>query len=106
MEGAERTRTPRPSVEAGRSFTEVLRLPEKRELMTDDDAWSAYRRLKPGKSAYADLVWTHAGPSEKAKYLQVSPTGSNSHSIAAFDNDVDGGALSVTAWPAQLPGAS
>ncbi|MGW1787889.1 DUF4232 domain-containing protein [Streptomyces tubercidicus] len=62
--------------------------------------------LKPGKSAYADLVWTHVGPSEKAKYLQVSPTGSNSHSIVAFDNDVDGGALSVTAWSAKLPSAS
>ncbi|MGW7486133.1 DUF4232 domain-containing protein [Streptomyces sp. NPDC054786] len=63
--------------------------------------------LKPGKSAFADLVWTHAGPSSaQAKYLQVSPTGSNSHSVVAFDNAVDGGALSVTAWSAKLPSAS
>ncbi|MFJ3950409.1 DUF4232 domain-containing protein [Streptomyces sp. Je 1-4] len=63
--------------------------------------------LKPGKSAYADLVWTHAGPSSaKAKYLQVSPTGSNAHSVVAFDKEVDGGELEVTAWSAKLPSAS
>lgn len=63
--------------------------------------------LKPGKSAFADLVWTHAGPSSaQAKYLQVSPTGGNSHSVVAFDNAVDGGELSVTAWAATPPGAS
>ncbi|MEJ8652287.1 DUF4232 domain-containing protein [Streptomyces sp. MS1.AVA.3] len=63
--------------------------------------------LKPGKSAFADLVWTHAGPSSaQAKYLQVSPTGGNSHSVVAFDNAVDGGELSVTAWSAKLPSAS
>ncbi|WP_326616135.1 DUF4232 domain-containing protein [Streptomyces decoyicus] len=63
--------------------------------------------LKPGKSAFADLVWTHAGPSSaQAKYLQVSPTGSNSHSVVPFDTLVDGGALSVTAWSAKLPSAS
>ncbi|MFF3743326.1 DUF4232 domain-containing protein [Streptomyces kronopolitis] len=62
--------------------------------------------LKPGKSAYADLVWSHAGPSAKAKYLQVSPTGSNAHGILPFTNDVDGGSLSVTAWSATPPRAS
>ncbi|MFI2185184.1 DUF4232 domain-containing protein [Streptomyces sioyaensis] len=62
--------------------------------------------LKPGKSAYADLVWTHAGPSAKAKYLQVSPSGGNAHSVLAFDKDVDGAALSVTAWSATPPSAS
>lgn len=63
--------------------------------------------LKPGKSAFADLVWTHAGPSSaQAKYLQVSPTGSNSHSVVAFDKAVDGGKLSVTAWSATPPSAS
>ncbi|MFI1304216.1 DUF4232 domain-containing protein [Streptomyces sioyaensis] len=62
--------------------------------------------LKPGKSAYADLVWSHAGPSAKAKYLQVSPAGGNAHSVLAFDKDVDGAALSVTAWSATPPGAS
>jgi hypothetical protein len=60
--------------------------------------------LKPGASAWADLVWTHtdAGTAH-AKYLQVSPTGSNSHSTVAFDEDVDNGTLDVTAWTAQLP---
>lgn len=62
--------------------------------------------LKPGKSAFADLVWTHAGPSVQAKYLQVSPTGSNSHGVVAFDKAVDGGKLSVTAWSATPPSAS
>ncbi|MFK0261750.1 DUF4232 domain-containing protein [Streptomyces angustmyceticus] len=63
--------------------------------------------LKPGGSAFADLVWTHAGPSSaQAKYLQVSPTGSNSHGVVAFDNAVDGGKLSVTAWSATPPAAS
>ncbi|MGW3008191.1 DUF4232 domain-containing protein [Streptomyces sp. NPDC001219] len=63
--------------------------------------------LKPGKSAYADLVWTHAGPSSaQAKYLQVAPTGSNAHSVVPFDQAVDGGKLAVTAWAATPPGAS
>ncbi|MFI5523752.1 DUF4232 domain-containing protein [Streptomyces platensis] len=63
--------------------------------------------LKPGKSAYADLVWTHAGPSSaQAKYLQVAPTGSNAHSVVGFDKAVDSGALSVTAWSATPPSAS
>lgn len=62
--------------------------------------------IKPGQGAYADLVWTHAGPSKQAKYLQVSPTGSNAHSILAFDQAVDGGKLSVTAWSATPPGAN
>ncbi|MFF3542941.1 DUF4232 domain-containing protein [Streptomyces platensis] len=63
--------------------------------------------LKPGKSAYADLVWTHAGPSSaQAKYLQVAPTGSNAHSVVGFDKAVDGAALSVTAWSATPPSAS
>ncbi|WP_433859588.1 DUF4232 domain-containing protein [Streptomyces kronopolitis] len=62
--------------------------------------------LKPGKSAYADLVWSHAGPSVKAKYLQVSPTGGNAHGILPFAKDVDGGSLSVTAWSATPPSAS
>ncbi|PBC86872.1 MULTISPECIES: DUF4232 domain-containing protein [unclassified Streptomyces] len=62
--------------------------------------------LKPGKSAFADLVWTHAGPSVRAKYLQVSPTGSNSHGVVAFDKAVDGGKLGVTAWSATPPSAS
>ncbi|MFE1174043.1 DUF4232 domain-containing protein [Streptomyces sp. NPDC058773] len=63
--------------------------------------------LKPGKSAYADLVWSHAGPSSaQAKYLQVSPTGGNAHGVVAFDNAVDGGKLEVTAWSATPPGAN
>lgn len=63
--------------------------------------------LKPGGSAFADLVWTHAGPSSaQAEYLQVSPTGGNAHSVVAFDNAVDGGKLSVTAWSATPPAAS
>ncbi|MFI0262588.1 DUF4232 domain-containing protein [Streptomyces sp. NPDC017056] len=60
--------------------------------------------LKPGKSAYADLVWTHTGAgTAHAKYLQVSPTGSNSHSVIPFDQEVDNGTLSVTAWSPKLP---
>ncbi|REK89279.1 DUF4232 domain-containing protein [Streptomyces inhibens] len=63
--------------------------------------------LKPGKSAFADLVWTHADASPApAKYLQVSPTGSNAHSVVAFDHGVDNATLSITAWSATLPGAS
>ncbi|MFI7099169.1 DUF4232 domain-containing protein [Streptomyces sp. NPDC050161] len=62
--------------------------------------------LKPGQAAYADLVWTHTGASTAhAKYLQVSPTGSNSHSVISFDQEVDNGTLSVTAWSAKLPTA-
>lgn len=60
--------------------------------------------LKPGKSAYADLVWTHTGANTAhAKYLQVSPRGGNGHSVIPFDQEVDNGTLSVTAWSAKLP---
>ncbi|MFJ9408351.1 DUF4232 domain-containing protein [Streptomyces sp. NPDC101393] len=63
--------------------------------------------LKPGGAAYADMVWTHTGASTAhAKYLQISPTGSNAHSVVAFDQDVDNGTLAVTAWSAARPGAS
>ncbi|GAA2346028.1 DUF4232 domain-containing protein [Streptomyces kunmingensis] len=55
--------------------------------------------LQSGDSAYADLVWTHTGASTAtARYLQISPTGSNTHSVVAFKQDVDNGRLSVTAW--------
>ncbi|MEK8171627.1 DUF4232 domain-containing protein [Streptomyces sp. M19] len=58
--------------------------------------------LKPGASAWADLVWTHTGASTAhAKYLQISPTGSNSHSTVAFDQEVDNGTLALTAWAAK-----
>ncbi|MFH8597199.1 DUF4232 domain-containing protein [Streptomyces rimosus] len=60
--------------------------------------------LKPGQSAYADLVWTHTGANTAhAKSLQISPTGSNAHSVVPFDQEVDNGTLSVTAWSAKLP---
>ncbi|POX41878.1 hypothetical protein C3486_07660 [Streptomyces sp. Ru73] len=60
--------------------------------------------LKPGGVAYADLVWTHTGADAvPAKYLQVSPTGSNSHSVVPLEDDVDNGTLHLTAWSAKLP---
>ncbi|MFG2142212.1 DUF4232 domain-containing protein [Streptomyces sp. NPDC048650] len=63
--------------------------------------------LKPGHAAYADLVWTHTGASTAhAKYLQVSPTGSNAHSVIPFAEDVDNGTLALTAWTAKAPSAS
>ncbi|MEU7485518.1 DUF4232 domain-containing protein [Streptomyces sp. NPDC042319] len=62
--------------------------------------------LKPGGVAYADLVWTHTGADPApAKYLQVSPTGSNSHSVVPLEDDVDNGTLNLTAWSAELPTA-
>ncbi|MFH8409037.1 DUF4232 domain-containing protein [Streptomyces sp. NPDC018019] len=62
--------------------------------------------LKPGRSAYADLVWTHTGAdTAPAKFLQISPTGSNAHNVVPFDQEVDNGTLSVTAWSAKLPAA-
>ncbi|WP_234426595.1 DUF4232 domain-containing protein [Streptomyces niger] len=62
--------------------------------------------LKPGGVAYADLVWTHTGAdAAPAKYLQVSPTGSNSHSVVPLQDDVDNGTLNLTAWSAKLPTA-
>ncbi|MFS8204214.1 DUF4232 domain-containing protein [Streptomyces sp. CWNU-52B] len=55
--------------------------------------------LEAGDSAYADLVWTHTGADEvHAGYLQISPTGGNAHSTVAFEQDVDNGDLSLTAW--------
>jgi hypothetical protein len=60
--------------------------------------------LKPGGSAWADLVWSHTGASmAHAKYLQISPTGSNSHSTVAFDQSVDNSTLSLTAWAPKPP---
>ncbi|TMU95103.1 DUF4232 domain-containing protein [Streptomyces sp. DASNCL29] len=60
--------------------------------------------LAPGKSAWADLVWTTTGAgTAHAKYLQISPTGSNSHSTVAFNHDLDNGTLSLTAWSAKPP---
>ncbi|MBP2065386.1 DUF4232 domain-containing protein [Streptomyces iranensis] len=60
--------------------------------------------LAPGKSAWADLVWTTTGAgTAHAKYLQISPTGSNSHSTVAFNQDLDNGTLSFTAWSAKPP---
>lgn len=60
--------------------------------------------LAPGKSAWADLVWTTTGASTAhAKYLQISPTGSNSHSTVPFAQDLDNGTLSLTAWSAKPP---
>ncbi|MEU1942158.1 DUF4232 domain-containing protein [Streptomyces sp. NPDC059474] len=60
--------------------------------------------LGPGKSAWADLVWTTTGASTAhAKYLQISPTGSNSHSTVAFGEDLDNGTLSLTAWSSKPP---
>ncbi|MEU4918639.1 DUF4232 domain-containing protein [Streptomyces parvus] len=55
--------------------------------------------LQAGDSAYADLVWTHTGAdTAAAHYLQISPTGGNAHSTVPFEQDVDNGDLSVTAW--------
>ncbi|MCQ8190905.1 DUF4232 domain-containing protein [Streptomyces rugosispiralis] len=60
--------------------------------------------LAPGKSAWADLVWTTTGAgTAHAKYLQISPTGSNSHSTVAFNHDLDNSTLSLTAWSAKPP---
>lgn len=60
--------------------------------------------LESGADAWADLEWTHTGAdSAKAGYLQISPTGSNSHSTVPFDGEVDNGTLSVTAWAAEKP---
>ncbi|MFE2184752.1 DUF4232 domain-containing protein [Streptomyces sp. NPDC059455] len=60
--------------------------------------------LAPGKSAWADLVWTTTGAgTAHAKYLQISPTGSNSHSTVAFNQDLDNGTLSLTAWSSKPP---
>lgn len=61
-------------------------------------------KLKPGASAYADLEWTHTGAhAVHAKHLQISPTGSNAHSVVSFDQVVDQGQLNVTAWSAKAP---
>ncbi|MGW1839098.1 DUF4232 domain-containing protein [Streptomyces sp. BBFR2] len=60
--------------------------------------------LKPGKAAYANLAWTHSGANAaQAKYLQVSPTGSNAHGVIALDDLVDNHKLDVTAWAAKKP---
>lgn len=59
--------------------------------------------LAAGDSAWADLVWTHAGDMRHTGYLQISPTGSNSHSTVRFRQLVDDGTLSVTAWDAERP---
>lgn len=60
--------------------------------------------LGPGKSAWADLVWTTTGvETAHAKYLQISPTGSNSHSTVPFAEDLDNGTLSLTAWSSKPP---
>jgi hypothetical protein len=60
--------------------------------------------LKHGASAWADLVWTHTGAgTAHAKYLQISPTGSNAHHTVAFNQPVDHGVLTVTAWSAKRP---
>ncbi|WP_240529194.1 DUF4232 domain-containing protein [Streptomyces antioxidans] len=60
--------------------------------------------LAPGKSAWADLVWTTTGAdTAHAKYLQISPTGSNSHSTVTFSKDLDNGTLSLTAWSPEPP---
>ncbi|MER7024620.1 MULTISPECIES: DUF4232 domain-containing protein [Streptomyces] len=60
--------------------------------------------LQPGKAAYANLAWTHSGAdAAKAKYLQVSPTGSNAHGVIALDDLVDNHKLDVTAWAAKKP---
>ncbi|MBI0301175.1 DUF4232 domain-containing protein [Streptomyces sp. PRKS01-29] len=60
--------------------------------------------LAPGKSAWADLVWTTTGAdTAHAKYLQISPTGSNSHSTVPFNQDLDNSTLSLTAWSAKPP---
>ncbi|MFF9479662.1 DUF4232 domain-containing protein [Streptomyces sp. NPDC014733] len=62
--------------------------------------------LKPGKAAYANIEWTHSGANAaKAKYLQASPTGSNSHSVISLDDAVDNHKLNVTAWAAKKPTA-
>ncbi|MDI5962151.1 DUF4232 domain-containing protein [Streptantibioticus silvisoli] len=60
--------------------------------------------LKPGASAWADLAWTNTGDdSANAKYLQISPSGSNSHSTVAFSHLIDNGALTETAWSTSKP---
>ncbi|MBF8171105.1 MULTISPECIES: DUF4232 domain-containing protein [Streptomyces] len=62
--------------------------------------------LEAGDSAYADLEWTHTGAdSADAHYLQISPTGSNSHSTVPFAKEVDNSALTVTAWSDTPPTA-
>ncbi|MEU6841657.1 DUF4232 domain-containing protein [Streptomyces sp. NPDC046716] len=77
-------------------------------LTTHPDHGNTYFAQDPGShtvtlqaddSAYADLVWTHTGAdTAAAHYLQISPTGSNAHSVVPFEQDVDNGRLSVTAW--------
>jgi hypothetical protein len=63
--------------------------------------------LKPGASAWADLAWTHIGENTaNAGYLQISPTGSNSHATVAFAQPVDNGALTETAWSSTKPEVS
>ncbi|MBU6535087.1 DUF4232 domain-containing protein [Streptomyces mayonensis] len=62
--------------------------------------------LEAGDSAYANLQWSHTGAdSADAHYLQISPTGSNSHSTVSFEEEVDNGALTVTAWSDTAPTA-
>ncbi|MER5950236.1 DUF4232 domain-containing protein [Streptomyces sp. NPDC001904] len=77
-------------------------------LSTHPDHGNTYFAQDPGSlavalqaddSAYADLVWTHTGAdTAAARYLQISPTGGNAHSVVPFKQDVDHGRLSLTAW--------
>jgi hypothetical protein len=60
--------------------------------------------LKHGQSAYADLAWTRTGThTANAKYLQIAPTGSNSHSTVGFSHPLDNGVLTETAWSTSRP---
>lgn len=70
---AVRVRTPTVQVSAAHGHLLLLRQYFSFAKDPDGDRVT----LKPGKSAYADLARTHAGPSAKAKYLQVSTTGGN-----------------------------
>jgi hypothetical protein len=60
--------------------------------------------LGHGKSAWADMAWTHVGEKMvNANYLEVTPPGAKTHRTVTFKQPVDGGTLHVTALSAKIP---
>jgi hypothetical protein len=73
----------------------------------EKDAGAHEITIQPGKAAYADMAWTHLGQSTAhVKYVQISPTGGSAHTTVGFVEDIDKGALSVTAWSLTPPSGS
>ncbi|MFD8565895.1 DUF4232 domain-containing protein [Streptomyces sp. NPDC059639] len=90
----------------GSGHTALTTQPEHGDTYFTKDPGNHTVSLQAGDSAYADLVWTHTGAdTAAAHYLQMSPTGSNSHSVVPFKQDVDNGRLTLTAWSDTPPTA-